>query len=348
MRVNLPVTDRECLFSDQEIVSTTDLKGRITYVNPAFIEISGFSEEELIGKAHNIVRHPDMPPEARIRTMRGRLDEMAEKMAAGAGRNHNVAVHTSDVLGKQRESTEALARAIQELNQTIHAIASSATRAADVTGEAGETAEEGRHSSRETAQAIARLAGEVEKAADVIHEVEKESNDIGMVGGVSRDIAEQTNLLALNAAIEAARAGEQGRGFAVVAEEVRKLASSTQASTHQIHQLVENLQKGTQKAVAVMQAGCKRARQSVTQAENAGDSLSRVSEHIDQIKEMNLEVAGAVEQQTCVTDEIRHSIEQINETAAEVARDSEEAAKDSNELRRLAKELRDIAKRFAV
>jgi aerotaxis receptor len=48
----------------QSIVSKTDTKGRITYVNPSFIEVSGFSEEELIGKAHNIVRHPDMPPEA--------------------------------------------------------------------------------------------------------------------------------------------------------------------------------------------------------------------------------------------------------------------------------------------
>jgi aerotaxis receptor len=48
----------------QSIVSKTDTKGRIVYVNPTFIEVSGFAEEELIGKAHNIVRHPDMPPEA--------------------------------------------------------------------------------------------------------------------------------------------------------------------------------------------------------------------------------------------------------------------------------------------
>ncbi len=65
MRVNLPVSNVEYpLDDDTLIVSTTDLKGRITYVNPDFIEISGFSKEELIGKAHNIVRHPDVPPEA--------------------------------------------------------------------------------------------------------------------------------------------------------------------------------------------------------------------------------------------------------------------------------------------
>jgi aerotaxis receptor len=65
MRVNLPITDHEYQLSpDAALVSRTDLKGRITYVNPTFVEVSGYTLEELMGKAHNIVRHPDMPPEA--------------------------------------------------------------------------------------------------------------------------------------------------------------------------------------------------------------------------------------------------------------------------------------------
>ncbi|MCP5244637.1 MAG: PAS domain-containing protein [Burkholderiales bacterium] len=65
MRVNLPITETEYPIDDDTLIlSTTDTKGRITYVNPTFIEVSGFTKEELIGKAHNIVRHPDMPPEA--------------------------------------------------------------------------------------------------------------------------------------------------------------------------------------------------------------------------------------------------------------------------------------------
>lgn len=65
MRVNLPVSNTEYPIGDDTLIlSTTDTKGRITYINQTFIEVSGFSEVELIGKAHNIVRHPDMPPEA--------------------------------------------------------------------------------------------------------------------------------------------------------------------------------------------------------------------------------------------------------------------------------------------
>lgn len=65
MRVNHPVTDREVLMKPGTILVTrTNLKGVITYANDAFIEISGFSKDELIGANHNVVRHPDMPPAA--------------------------------------------------------------------------------------------------------------------------------------------------------------------------------------------------------------------------------------------------------------------------------------------
>ncbi|OYU29431.1 MAG: chemotaxis protein [Burkholderiales bacterium PBB2] len=65
MRSNLPITQQEYLLREgMTIVSRTDLKGRITYINEDFIEASGFTEAELIGQPHNLVRHPDMPEEA--------------------------------------------------------------------------------------------------------------------------------------------------------------------------------------------------------------------------------------------------------------------------------------------
>jgi PAS domain S-box-containing protein len=63
MRENLPITQNEHVLPTT-LVSKTDLKGRITFVNEAFVAASGFSTTELTGKAHNIVRHPDMPEEA--------------------------------------------------------------------------------------------------------------------------------------------------------------------------------------------------------------------------------------------------------------------------------------------
>lgn len=57
-----PLTGKEVFFGDDEIiVSKTDLKGRITYANDAFLRIAGYSESEVLGRPHSLIRHPDMP-----------------------------------------------------------------------------------------------------------------------------------------------------------------------------------------------------------------------------------------------------------------------------------------------
>lgn len=62
MRTNLPVTQREYDFSDDAtLLSTTDTQSYITYANAAFIQVSGFDKDEILGQPHNLVRHPDMP-----------------------------------------------------------------------------------------------------------------------------------------------------------------------------------------------------------------------------------------------------------------------------------------------
>ncbi|MGM0433179.1 MAG: methyl-accepting chemotaxis protein [Pseudomonadota bacterium] len=65
MRRNEPVTGNEHVFPGHySLITTTNLRGRITYVNDDFAEVAGFSKEELVGQPHNIIRHPDMPPAA--------------------------------------------------------------------------------------------------------------------------------------------------------------------------------------------------------------------------------------------------------------------------------------------
>ena len=65
MKINQPVTHVETLLPDGEFIySSTDLKGIIVEANEAFVRISNFTRDEMIGQPHNMVRHPDMPPEA--------------------------------------------------------------------------------------------------------------------------------------------------------------------------------------------------------------------------------------------------------------------------------------------
>ncbi len=76
MKINMPITNVEHVLSETDsIVTKTDLKGIITYVNDDFIQICGFTREQLIGSSHNIIRHPDMPIEA--------FEDLWESLKAG-------------------------------------------------------------------------------------------------------------------------------------------------------------------------------------------------------------------------------------------------------------------------
>ena len=103
MRVNSPVTQRELPFPEGAVlVSRTDAKGVIDYANGAFVRISGFTEEELLGRAHNIVRHPDVPPAVFAdmwRTLRkGRLWNGIVKNRAKSGDHYWVEANVTPVV----------------------------------------------------------------------------------------------------------------------------------------------------------------------------------------------------------------------------------------------------------
>lgn len=111
MRVNHPVTNRNVpVGPDANILSTTNPKGQITHINDEFVEISGFSREELVGQPHNIIRHPDMP-RAAYEEMWARLRDGQTWLGAVKNRCKNgdhywVRAYAIPVLGKNGEVQE--------------------------------------------------------------------------------------------------------------------------------------------------------------------------------------------------------------------------------------------------
>ncbi|MGB9669974.1 MAG: methyl-accepting chemotaxis protein [Halothiobacillaceae bacterium] len=249
---------------------------------------------------------------------------------------------------QQEAEISQVAAAMHEMAASIQEVAQNAQHAAQNTGTAETQAMNGRQVVSQSAESIRTLAGEIEQAAQVIRQLEQDGNRIGMVVDVIRGIAEQTNLLALNAAIEAARAGEQGRGFAVVADEVRNLASKTQASTQEIQQMIEALQARTGEATAVMQAGQARARESVEQAQQAGEALVAITEAIERINDMTAQIAHATEQQSEVAEEISRSVTNISGLAQGAIQEVQSTVRGSEELTRLAESLHGLVRQFRV
>lgn len=222
-------------------------------------------------------------------------------------------------VSSQREETDSVATAMNQMGSTAMDVARNAQLAADAARRADE---QGRLTSEVVVNAmtaVRNLASDIQNSSQVINDLEKEVENITSVLGVIRGIAEQTNLLALNAAIEAARAGEQGRGFAVVADEVRTLASRTQSSTEEIQHMISRLQAGTQKAVSVMENSRNKGEQTVAQSIRAEEALGEIARAVETINEMNTQIASAAEEQTAVTEDINRSLTRIVEIAEATA-----------------------------
>jgi methyl-accepting chemotaxis protein len=257
-----------------------------------------------------------------------------------------VTEQTSNGVMRQQMESDQVATAINEMSATVQEVARSAESAADASEHADQASRSGHKIVGEARDGIMDLAREVENTANVIKELERESISIGSVVNVIDEIAEQTNLLALNAAIEAARAGESGRGFAVVADEVRTLAQRSQTSTKEIKGIIERLQSSTQKAVAAMASGSDKAKVTVDKAKETGSSLDAIIKAISTIREMNIQIASASEEQAAVAEEVNKNIVRITEIANETAQGANTTTATSNDLSAMSVELQNTISQF--
>ncbi|RZP75014.1 methyl-accepting chemotaxis protein [Vibrio vulnificus] len=248
----------------------------------------------------------------------------------------------------QREETEQVATAMTEMTTTATEISSNASQAAQAARYAEENAHEAQTIVNSAASSVRELAGEVSKANDVISRLEGDVKNISSSLEVIQDIAEQTNLLALNAAIEAARAGEQGRGFAVVADEVRKLASRTQDSTGEIHQMINQLKAASDAAVKAMDASQARGESTVEEANAAAAALLKIIDSIGTIMDMNSLIATATEEQSIVGQEISERIVVISDQSSQSADLANQNRMGSQSLNKKAHQLSDLVGRFTV
>jgi methyl-accepting chemotaxis protein len=241
-----------------------------------------------------------------------------------------------------------VATAITEMAATVTEIAASAEGAAKATGDADSHARVGRERVERVAGEIASLAQGIQDTAGAVTALNAKSEAIGGVLDVIRGVAEQTNLLALNAAIEAARAGEQGRGFAVVADEVRTLASRTQQSTHEIQDMIAQLQSGSALAVSAIEGSRAAIDAIIDRTTDARQSLDKIVAAVDTINDKAAQVASAAEQQAVATQQIDRSIVAISGMAGDSADSARQTSIAATEVARLGEGLSELVGSFRM
>ncbi len=276
------------------------------------------------------------------------LKANSNRMNTIANQMNEISVNSQTEMNKQRRETEQVATAVAEMSSASSEIAFNAQGAAEAARIADQEGEVTNQVVEEAIKSIEGLAHNLDTAEVVISELDHEVAQISTVLEVIKGIAEQTNLLALNAAIEAARAGEQGRGFAVVADEVRNLAGKTQLSTEEINSKITSLQEGAQRAVESMRKSKETSIVSVQKAGEAGQSLTKISEAIARISDMNLQIATASEEQTNVSEEISRNVVNISDATEANFESSNDVVATSTELSDIGNAIEQEVNKFII
>lgn len=284
--------------------------------------------------------------EAEAGAMVGRIADSADQLHRSANELVRMVDSTDQATLHQKERKDQVALAVDQMSLSVQEVSQHTELSNKAVVEATQETESGLHLVTENRQQILGLAEDIQQCNQTIQQLEQHSNSISHMLAVIKGIADQTNLLALNAAIEAARAGEAGRGFAVVADEVRALASRTQQSTAEIQGIIANLQRGTQEAVVAMQNSHQQAESSVKQVLEAATALESIHQRVDRINQMNAQIAGAVERQEHVSEQIQHNLHGIHQACEHNIETSHHSRHNANHVAGLAERLQLLAEQF--
>lgn len=298
-----------------------------------------------------------------------------------------VILQTSETIGKMSEQTNVavgeVASAIdavalgtsdqtKNIEEGVHELEGLANRIENITDLTGQMIEISRDTdslSKDGLNIVETLLDKSNKTSesasavgDVVLDMNRATDEIGLITDTINQISAQTNLLALNAAIEAARAGESGRGFAVVADEVRKLAEQSTESTKKIQQLIEMIKEKSQMAVkAVDEAKSIIGEQGEVVVETKStfteilSSIRELTKQIDgvqqSIEDTNSnkdEIIGRMQNISAVSEETSASTEEVSASAEEITATMDELNNYAGDLKNLANKLQEEINKFEV
>lgn len=283
-----------------------------------------------------------------LREMVAKISESAKEMKTATEGLSSFSSRVARTAGKQAESTETMAAAVEEMSVSIATVSDNADATSQMAKQACELAANGNATILETISAIGTVQFSVQRACQVINDLGSQSLKISGIAGTIKEIADQTNLLALNAAIEAARAGDAGRGFAVVADEVRQLAEKTARSTTEIAAVIKSIQDSTESAVKNMNSATENVNQGVTSATTIEGIMDNVDKGARTALVAITEIAEALKEQSAASHDLAKTVEGISQAAEQNGSFMNNVAQQATEVQKIVYQLERLVGRFCV
>ncbi|ABI70442.1 methyl-accepting chemotaxis protein [Shewanella sp. SG44-2] len=270
------------------------------------LDITSIDEIGQLGSAFNLFID-------KLQHIMGDVAGATDRVKQAAQSINGQTVSMTEQLYNHNNEIDQIVTAITEMSATAHDVAHNTNMVAEATHAASDNVTKAQDCVDTSLTEVSNLMSQIDNAAANVKSLSEQSKKINSVLSVIGGIADQTNLLALNAAIEAARAGEQGRGFAVVADEVRNLASRTQASTVEINEMLSELHKLVTQTVQTMEESQVSCLSSVESSRAISESLGAVTSSVTSINDMSTQIATAATEQSSVTEEINRNINSVQE-----------------------------------
>lgn len=260
-----------------------DMEGRILCANSNFLNVMGYSFEEIRGKHHRMFCDTGYSNSADYQQFWSKLNHGAffagtySRLNKGGKQIWLEASYNPilDEAGKPYCVIKFAADVTANVNR-MEAEKANAHTAYQISLETEALSSNGEGIILNTIEKMRALSEQVGSSGGQVQRLGDQTAQISFIVKTIKDIADQTNLLALNAAIEAARAGESGRGFAVVADEVRSLAERTSKSTAEISTMISNIQKESEAVIASMSSSLTSVEEGVSLANDAGAAINQI------------------------------------------------------------------------
>lgn len=287
------------------------------------------------------------------------VSQLSEISESSLRANQSIAEEAERLLTGSLENTGAVEYAderIQDITTQLAELSEMNHRTAQLTERIGQNTVENQKLMDAATENMNQINKSTEECEQIIKTLGEESQEIIGIVQTITGISSKTNILALNASIEAARAGEQGKGFAVVAEEIQKLSEQTKKAVESIGDIVNEVVKNTEDAVAAMDENAKNAKAGMESIQLANKSATLITSsneelvgqihEIDKaaevIREKSNEVADRMQQISSNTQENCTAVEQVSAATQENTAGTESLANIVEQIKGLSEQLNKV------